>query len=101
MEALMIYKTGCRTVAEVLGQRLKNAMRTFQMAAPELSENAVKAASAVGVNSLRQSALQQVGTQLLMQRAKYQAALKVACKGGAPLVQREATMKVWKFARAS
>lgn len=81
-------------MAEVLGQRLRGVLRTFQMAAPELSENAVKAASAVGVNSLRHTALQQVGAQLVVQRAKYQAALRIVCRGGAPVVQREATIKV-------
>ena len=63
------------------------------MSAPEMSESVIKAVSALGVDSLRQSALRQVGSQLLIQRAKYQAALTVACKGGAPIVQREATIK--------
>lgn len=65
------------------------------MAAPEMSESMIKAVSALGVDSLKQSALRQVGSQLLLQRAKYQAALSVACKGTAPIVQREATIKVW------
>ena len=64
------------------------------MAAPEMSESLIKAASALGMGSLKQSALRQVGSQLILQRARYQAALSVACKSGAPLVQREATIKV-------
>ena len=81
-------------MGDILGQKVKDALRTVQMAAPEMSESMIKAASALGVDSLKQSALRQVGSQLLMQRAKYQAALSVACKGSAPIVQREATIKV-------
>lgn len=86
--------SGCRSAGEVLGQKFKDAVRTLQMSTPELSESVIKAVSALGVGSLRQSALRQVGSQLLVQRAKYQAALSVACRSGAPLVQREATIKV-------
>ena len=81
-------------MGDILGQKVKDALRTVQMAAPEVSESMIKAASALGVDSIKQSALRQVGSQLLMQRAKYQAALSVTCKGGAPIVQREATIKV-------
>ena len=81
-------------MGDILGQKLKDVLRTVQMSAPEMSESMIKAVSALGVDSLKQSALQQVGSQLLMQRAKYQTALSVACRGTAPIVQREATIKV-------
>ena len=43
-----------RSAADVLGQKWKDAMRTLQLAAPEMSEGMLKMASAVGVTNLRQ-----------------------------------------------
>ena len=43
-----------RSVADVLGQKWKDAMWTLQLAAPEMSEGMLKVASAVGVTNLRQ-----------------------------------------------
>ena len=43
-----------RSAADLLGQKWKDAMRTLQLAAPEMSEGMLKVASAVGVTNLRQ-----------------------------------------------
>lgn len=83
-----------RGPGEVLREKWAEAVETLQLGAPEMSESILKLASAVGVTSMRRSALQQLGQQLLMQRARYQAALSIVCKGGAPVLQREATLKV-------
>ena len=83
----------CRTPSELLGDKWAEIVSTMQMGAPELGESLVKLLGAVSVTGFRQSTLRQLGQQLLMQRARYQAALNVVCRGSAPVVQREASLK--------
>ena len=79
---------------EGLGQRWAEMLASLRMGAPELLPTAVKLGSALSVQSLRQTTLRQLGQQLLTHRARYQAALRVVCRGTAPAVQRQAALQV-------
>ena len=60
----------------------------MQLGATELLPTVAKLYGALGVNSLRNSTLTQLGKTLLKQSARYEVALTALCKGGIRTAER-------------
>ena len=62
----------------------------LKLSAQEMAPTAAKLGSAATMSSVRVTALKQLGSQVLAQRARYEAALAVVCKTGATYKKRAA-----------
>ena len=62
----------------------------LKLSAQDMVPTAAKLGSAATVSSFRVTALKQLGTQVLAQHARYEAALAVVCKTGATYKKRAA-----------
>ena len=66
------------------GARILNRLvAPLKLGGAELLPTLVKLGSAVSLSGMRRSALQQLGKNLLVQSARYEAALGALCQGGA------------------
>ena len=70
------------------GGALGRLLAPLQLGATELLPTVAKLYGALGVNSLRNSALTQLGKTLLKQSARYEVALTALCKGGIRTAER-------------
>lgn len=62
----------------------------LKLSAQDMVPTAAKLGSAATVSSFKVTALRQLGTQVLAQHARYEAALAVVCKTGATYQKRAA-----------
>lgn len=62
----------------------------IKLSAQDMVPTAAKLGSAATVSSFKVTALKQLGTQVLAQHARYEAALAVVCKTGATYKKRAA-----------
>ena len=62
----------------------------LKLSAQEMAPTAAKLGSAATMSSVRVTTLKQLGSQVLAQRARYEAALAVVCKTGATYKKRAA-----------
>lgn len=62
----------------------------LRLSAQDMVPTAAKFGSAATVSSFKMTALKQLGTQVVAQHAKYEAALAVVCKTGATYKKRAA-----------
>ena len=72
-----------RSLVDRLGMNIR-------LSAQDMVPTAAKLGSAATVSSFRVTALKQLGTQVLAQHARYEAALAVVCKTGATYKKRAA-----------
>lgn len=63
---------------------------SLRLSAQDMVPTAAKLGSAATVSSFKVTALRQLGTQVLAQHARYEAALAVMCKTGATYKKRAA-----------
>jgi len=74
----------------VLGTFFDKLGVSIKMSAQDMVRTAAKLGSAATMSSFRVTALRQLGTQVLAQHARYEAALAVVCKTGATYQKRAA-----------
>ena len=79
----------CRHQPSSDGGVLGRLLAPLQLGATELLPTVAKLYGALGVNSLRNSALTQLGKTLLKQSARYDVALTALCKGGIRTAERQ------------
>lgn len=80
-ELLCIYT--CRRRASAGAGLVNRLIAPLKLGGAELLPTLVKLGSAVSLSGMRKSALQQLGRNLLVQSAHYEAALSTLCQGGA------------------
>jgi hypothetical protein len=74
-------------------------MAPLKVGGAEFLPTLIKFGSAVSLTGIRRSMLQQLGSTLLMQHARYEAALSALCHGNsrgiAAAVERRIAVQVW------
>ena len=69
-------------------------MAPLRLGGAELLPTLAKLYGALGVSSLRSTALQQLGSTLLKQSVRYEAALTVLCKSGIRTAEKRLAVQV-------
>lgn len=80
----------CRKEPSILGRFFNRLGVPLKLSAQDMVPTAAKLGSAATMSSFRGTALKQLGTQVLAQHARYEAALAVVCKTGATYQKRAA-----------
>ena len=74
----------------LFGDLFNRVGMNLKLSAQDMVPTAAKLGSAATVSSFKVTALKQLGTQVLAQHARYEAALAVVCKTGATYKKRAA-----------
>lgn len=83
----------CREPRNVFGDFFDKLSMSLKLSAQDMVPTAAKLGSAATIASVRTNALRQLGTQVLAQHARYEAALAMVCKTGATY-QKKAALQV-------
>ncbi len=85
---------GCRRRGSSDGGVLGRLVAPLRLGGTELLPTLAKLYGALGVRSLRSTALQQLGATLLKQSAQYEAALAALCKSGIRTAEKRLAVQV-------
>ena len=88
---------GCRHRGSRDGGVLGRLVAPLRLGGAELLPTVAKLYGALGVRSLRSTALQQLGATLLEQSARYEAALAALCKTGIRTAEKRLAVQVGPF----